>query len=333
MSTTRADRARRAIVFTPMETRREVLVDAAVLAERLGYEAVVVPEGWALDSTIVLAEMAVRTERIRLVAGVLSIWGRSPGTLAMTASGLADLARGRFVLGLGTSTRALAECLHDTSFTGSAARLAATVDGVRRLLRGDRTDVSAPGCGGRGIRLGRSARPDVPIWVAALGPRSVAVAVDHADAWFPVMIPRDRVAARWSAALGSRRVDADRPLELVTGPHVVADHDPRRAREAAEQIAAWYLTGMGPLYADHVSAGGFGAEVAAVRDANVRPRLGSLVWPAAADPLLDQLTVCGTPEEVSAGLREWDEVADVVAVCIGPGPAEQVMATIEAAAP
>jgi alkanesulfonate monooxygenase SsuD/methylene tetrahydromethanopterin reductase-like flavin-dependent oxidoreductase (luciferase family) len=321
---------RRAHVFTPMETRLQVLIEAAVTAEQLGYDAVVVPEGWGLDAGIALAAIASRTEHIRLVAGVLSIWGRSAGTLAMTAAALDDLSDGRFVLGLGTSTRALAECLHDERFVRPAARLGRTVDEVRRLLAGDRAVTHASGCG-RGLRLGRAARPDVPIWVAGLGPRSVAVAIDGADAWFPVMIPRDRVRQRWAGVRPDRA--AGRSVELVTGPHVVADRDAARARAAAQQIAAWYLVGMGPLYGDAVAAYGYADEVAAVRRVNPRPRWGELAWPDAADPLLDQLTVHGHHRAVSDGLREWDELSDVVAVCIGPGPAEQVMATIEAAAP
>ncbi len=68
---------RRGVVFTPMETRRGLIVEVAVRAEQLGYEAVIVPEGWGLDSSIVLAEIATRTTRIHLVAGVVSIWGRT----------------------------------------------------------------------------------------------------------------------------------------------------------------------------------------------------------------------------------------------------------------
>src|SRR5215813_12206792 len=77
---------RRGVGLTPMETRREIIVNAAVLADELGYEIFAVPEGWGLDSTPVVAEIALRTTRIQLVSGVLSVWGRTPATLAMTAA-------------------------------------------------------------------------------------------------------------------------------------------------------------------------------------------------------------------------------------------------------
>ena len=100
---------RRGVALTPMETRRDVIVRAAVLADELGYEIFALPEGWGLDSTPVLAEIAQRTARIHLASGVLSVWGRTPATLAMTAATLHQICGGRYVLGLGASTKALAE--------------------------------------------------------------------------------------------------------------------------------------------------------------------------------------------------------------------------------
>ena len=69
--------ARRGVGLTPMETRRDVIVRAAVLADQLGYETFAVPEGWGLDSVPVLTEIALRTTAIRLASGVLSVWGRT----------------------------------------------------------------------------------------------------------------------------------------------------------------------------------------------------------------------------------------------------------------
>jgi alkanesulfonate monooxygenase SsuD/methylene tetrahydromethanopterin reductase-like flavin-dependent oxidoreductase (luciferase family) len=61
----------------------------------------------------VLAEIAMHTARIQLASGVMSVWGRTPATLAMTAATLHQISEGRYVLGLGASTRALAEGFHD----------------------------------------------------------------------------------------------------------------------------------------------------------------------------------------------------------------------------
>src|SRR5690242_20259231 len=104
---------RRGVGLTPMETRRDVIVNAALLAEELGYESFAVAEGWGWDSISLLTELALRTRSIRLGSGVLSVWGRSPATLAMSAATLHHVSGGRFDLGLGASSRALAEGFHD----------------------------------------------------------------------------------------------------------------------------------------------------------------------------------------------------------------------------
>ena len=197
-------RPNRALIFTPMEQRRHLIVDAAVLADQLGYHTVLVPEGWGFDAGVVLAEIALKTTRIRIATGITSIWGRSPATLAMMAATLDDLSGGRFTLGLGTSTPTLAEQFHDVAFHRPAARLAHTLSQVRTLLHGERI---TPTGGGRGLRLGVPARPDLPIWVAALGPRATATAVRAADGWYPALVPRDRIdTLRSSAATAARGI-------------------------------------------------------------------------------------------------------------------------------
>src|SRR5215467_11687130 len=82
--TATANRPRRGVALTPMETRRDVIVRTAVLADELGYEIFALPEGWGLDPAPVLTEIALRTARIYLASGIVSVWGRTPATLAMT---------------------------------------------------------------------------------------------------------------------------------------------------------------------------------------------------------------------------------------------------------
>ena len=79
------------VAFTPLETRADVIVEAGVLAEEFGFDHFSIAEGWSYDSTHLLAEIARRTERIELVASVLSVYGRSAGTIAMTAATISRL--------------------------------------------------------------------------------------------------------------------------------------------------------------------------------------------------------------------------------------------------
>ena len=316
-------RPNRALIFTPMEQRRHLIVDAAVLADQLGYHTVLVPEGWGFDAGVVLAEIALKTTRTRIATGITSIWGRSPATIAMMSATLDDLSGGRFTLGLGTSTPTLAEQFHDVAFHRPAARLAHTISQVRTLLHGERI---TPTGGGRGLRLGVPARPDLPIWVGALGPRATANAIRGADGWYPALVPRDRIDTVRSTAAAASPGDPT----LVAGPMVAAGNNGQRA---AEQLVGWYLTGMGPLYADFVASLGYHDEVRALRAANPRPAPGALDWPRDADPLLEQLAATGARHTIAGQLAQWDERADIVAVCVGPDAPEAVLAAVETAAP
>ena len=104
------------IAFTPFEDRVPVIERAAVLAEKRGLDSVGVAEAMTLAAPIVLARLAERTEHIQLATGVLSVWGRSPATLALTAAELQRASSGRFVLGLGSSTAPITEGFHGQSW-------------------------------------------------------------------------------------------------------------------------------------------------------------------------------------------------------------------------
>jgi alkanesulfonate monooxygenase SsuD/methylene tetrahydromethanopterin reductase-like flavin-dependent oxidoreductase (luciferase family) len=308
-----------------METRLDVIVQAAMLAEELGYETFGVPEGWGLDSTPIVTEIAVHTARIRIVSAVLSVWGRTPATIAMTAATLQQVCGGRYVLGLGASTKALAEGFHDVPFTDPAGRLRDVVTGVRALLSGEPARVSAVD-GSRPLRLGLPPAAKVPIWVAALGDRTTRVAAEVGDGWIPALVARDRLAD-WAARLSP-------DLTVAAGPIAVADESPDAAREIAVACTAWYLSAMGGVYARSVSRQGYAAQVAEIVAANPRPSPYRGIVPPTAEPVLDQLAAFGTADQVRKSLQEWDEVAGIATVLLPPGlPWPTIEATLRAAAP
>jgi len=300
----------------PLDNRREVLVATAVEADRLGYDAFFLPETWALDVTVVLAEIAVKTQRIVLGTGIVSVWGRSSGTLAMTAATLASLSGDRFVLGLGASTAQLAEGLHDVPFQSPTARLRRTLTQVRALLRGERIPLGAGGA--RALKLNLPPRPDVPIYLAGLADESVRLAGELADEWIPFLYPCSQLTVgRELLAEGrTRRGDAgDLPLIYPSVPTVVAE-DAERAREGAAWFVAFYLTTMGPLYRQSLARQGFGKEVEAVLAANTPRNRG--VVPLEAEALLDELTIFGTPAQARARLARWHAAGAALPILLFP---------------
>jgi alkanesulfonate monooxygenase SsuD/methylene tetrahydromethanopterin reductase-like flavin-dependent oxidoreductase (luciferase family) len=327
--------SRRGVGLTPMETRRDVIVEAAVLADELGYETFAVPEGWGLDSTPVVTEIALRTARIQIASAILSVWGRTPATLAMTATTLQQVCGGRYVLGLGASTRALAEGFHDTPFEHPAGKLRDVVTQVRALLAGEPAQLHrVPGA--RPLGLSQPPTSEVPIWIAALGPRTTRVAAELGDGWIPALVARDRLASRADHLNGLRKAVAPhRPvLTVAAGPITIVDENPDTARDIAATCTAWYLSAMGGVYARSVSSQGYATEVAAIIAANPRPSPRRATVLPAARPVLDQLAAYGTGDEVRGQLTRWEQAADIVTILLPPGmPWPTIEATLLAAAP
>ena len=305
-----------AISLMPLETRREAILRAATGADRLGYAGFFLPETWAHDTTVLLAEAAVRTERIGLGTGVLGVWGRSAAQLAMAAGSLHDVSGGRFTLGLGASTAQLAEGFHDVKFTAPTDKMRRVLTQIRALLAGERIPL-AVATGARPLKLNLPPAA-VPLYLAGLAPESVRLAGELADGWMPFLFPRSRMAE--GVALlreGAVRAGAARPLPLIcpSMPTVVA-RDRAEARRGAAWFVSFYLTTMGPFYPRTISRLGFEREVKAVLAANTTR--GSAIVPPEAEALLDELLVWGTPDEARGQLERWREAGAALPILLLP---------------
>src|SRR5438445_2557874 len=301
----------------PLENRRDVLIALATDADRLGYEAFCLPETWAYDVTVLLAEAAVKTKHITLGTGILGVWNRSAGTL-----------------GLGASTPQLTEGLHDVSFTAPVAPLRRIVTQVRALLRGERIPLERVPAA-RALKLNLPSGPDVPIFLAALADESVRLAGELADGWLPFLYPRSHLAAgRTLLAEGAAR-RREGTAELIVAPSVptAVAEDAAVARQGAAWFVAFYLTTMGALYRQSLVRRGFAKEVEAVLAANTPRFTGEI--PEAAESLLEELTVFGTPAQARARLARWHAAgADLPVLLLRPQqtPAE-IALTLDAFRP
>jgi alkanesulfonate monooxygenase SsuD/methylene tetrahydromethanopterin reductase-like flavin-dependent oxidoreductase (luciferase family) len=307
-----------AVGLTPMETRRDVVLHVATRAEELGYTALFLAEGWGRDVSVLLAEVALRTSRIGLGTGVLNVWGRSAGTIAMLAASLDELSGGRFVLGLGAGSPPLAEGLHDVPFRRPIARLGQVTRQVRRLLDGGRIVPSLSG-GAKPLRLALQPASRIPIQMAALGPEAVRLTGELADAWYPFLLPRSGVKDGLRLLEeGAAKGGPDRPRpQFRPGIPVAVSPDAAAARDLASWWVTFYLTSMGPLYAGTLRNAGYSEAVDAVLDAAAE---GANHLPDAAGVLLDELTVWGDAASARTALDRWYDVgADMPVIVLPPG--------------
>jgi F420-dependent oxidoreductase-like protein len=177
-------------------------VEFAVEAERLGLDVCWVAEAWGADAPSPLGYLAARTERMLLGSGVIQIGTRSPVTIAQTAMTLAHLSGGRFLLGLGVSGPQVMEGLHGVPFGHPLGRMRETVEIVRRVFTGEKVTYAGrhyelPLPGGYGSKPMRVSLPpvSVPVYLATLSPKMLALTGEIADGWLGTSFIPERADA------------------------------------------------------------------------------------------------------------------------------------------
>jgi len=285
--------------------RRE-LIELVRAADRCGYDSFWMPEAWERDAFTLLTELALKTERIHLGAGIVNVFSRSPALLAMSAATLDEISGGRFRLGLGTSGARVVEDFHGIRFDKPLTRLREAIQIIRLLLAGERADFD-----GQCFRLARfklgfkPLRADLPIYVAALAPKSLMQLGELADGWLPVHWPREQLAEgighiRRGTEGASRELSH---IEIAPMVNLVVSDDPSKARERARLPIAYYVGGMGDFYHDSLARLGFAAEADGVRSAWQAGRRKEAVR-VVTDEMVDRIAICGSVEQCRARLDE-----------------------------
>lgn len=314
-------------------------IGLAVRAEELGYGTVWTAESYGSDAVTVLAAVAAVTSRIGLGTAVMQIPARSAAMTAMTAATLDLLSAGRLKLGLGVSGPQVSEGWHGVPFAAPIARTREYVDVVRAVLGGGTVRVDGrhiqlplPGGEGKPLRLRmHPVRTEIPVYLAAVGDRSIGLAREIADGWLATSAPAERIraalaiaAARPAGADGADSAEGTdgaagrRPFDVVVELQAVVGDDVAACAAELRARAAMTLGGMGSrttnFYRTAAAALGFAAEVAEVE---ARFAAGDRAGAAAAVPLdyLDQTALLGPVERIAERMREYAD-AGATSVCL-----------------
>jgi F420-dependent oxidoreductase-like protein len=275
----------------------------AKLAEDVGLDSVWISETWGSDATVLAAWIAAHTSRIAIGTGILQMPARTPAATAMTAVTLDHLSGGRFRLGLGVSGPHVAEGWHGVPFVAPLQRTREYVSIVRAALAreqplrfdGDVYSVPLPGGSGRALKLNlQPLRSDLPIYLAAIGPKNVALTTEIADGWLPLLFSPEHVDAFELPEL--RDAFDVSPMVLTS----IRD-DLGAARDDVRSAIALYVGAYGSkaknFYADLVRRYGFEAEVDAIQEAALDRRMPDATA-AVPDEMVDALALVGSVERV-----------------------------------
>jgi F420-dependent oxidoreductase-like protein len=317
-------------------------------ADRLGYDSVWSAEAYGSDAVTPAAWMAARTSRIHVGTAIMQIAARTPTLAATTALTLDQLSGGRFRLGLGVSGPQVVEGWHGVAFGKPLQRTREYVEIVRAVWRREKPlefsgeYYQIPYRGPQATGLGKPlksiihARADIPLYLAAIGPRNVALAAEIADGWLPIFFSPERMSVfRDSLESGFRAAGGGKSLaafDVAPTVAVVMGDDVDRCRAAVKPRLALYVGGMGArgrnFYNDLVCR--YGYEEAAGRIQNLY--LAGKKDEAAAvvpDALVDEVALCGPRERIRERLAGWKDSGVSTIICgIGDPTALRAMAEL-----
>lgn len=228
--------------------------------ERAGLDVVWVAEAYGFDAPSFMGYLAATTETITIASGILPIYTRTPTLLAMTAAGVDAMTDGRCILGLGASGPQVIEGFHGLPYDAPIGRTREIIEICRQVWKRERVEhhgkyYELPLDPSKGTGLGKPlkiishpVRDRIPIHVASLGPRNVAMTAELADGWLPIFYMPERAREVWGADLDAgfaKRADDLGPMDVVAGGMLCITDDPSSVLDFGRAMAALYIGGMG----------------------------------------------------------------------------------------
>ena len=323
----------------------EEALEVVHAAEGHGYDSVWVAESYGSDVVSVLAWLAGQTQTVKLGCAVLQVPARPPAAAAMAGATIDKLSGGRFIFGFGPSGPQVSEGWYGVPYAKPWGRTREYVEVVREIIaregplehHGSHYDLPLPGGEGKALKLNfHPLRNQIPVFVGAIGRKSVAMAAEICDGWIPIFFSVEEFESIWGEHLeegfakgGRSRAD----LEISPSLQVAIDGDLEVARNMVKAGLALYLGGMGSrktnFYVDLAHRYGFG-DVADEVQRRFQSGDKAGAFAALPDELVDVTSLVGSEAEVAERVERF-RAAGIDRLIVSPvhTEAEQRLHTLE----
>jgi F420-dependent oxidoreductase-like protein len=316
-------------------------------AERLGFHSVWTAEAYGSDAVTPLAWIGGQTRTIRLGSAIMQMAARTPAMTASTATSLDQLSGGRFLLGLGVSGPQVVEGWHGQPFGKPLTRTREYVEIVRAIWarerplehQGEHYQIPYRGPGATG--LGKPLRSilhgrQIPIYIAATRPKSVAQAAEIADGWLAVWYSPYRTKFYGEALeAGFRRAGGGKSLasfDVAPAVTVIQGDDVQACLDFVKPMLALYVGGMGArgknFYNELACRYGFEAAAKKIQDLYLDGRKAEATA-AVPNELADEVSLVGPPARIRDRLAPWREAGVTTLIC-GTRQVEAMRTLVEA---
>ncbi len=332
---------------------KNAVAEVAML-EKAGLDLVWVAEVYGFDSPSLMGYLAAKTESVDIGSAILPIYSRTPSLIAMTAAGVDALSDGRFHLGLGASGPQVIEGFHGVPYTNPLGRTREIIEICRDLWKreaplvhqGKNYTLPLPSDQGTGLGkplklLTHPLRSSLPIWVASLGEKNVAMTAEVADGWIPVFFIPERANDVWGASLRAGAAKRDPSLgELMIsagGLLAIGEGDDVTAmRQLARPMTALYVGGMGAkgknFYNELAVRYGFEKEAAVIQDLYLSGHKKE-AEAAIPDEFLELTSLCGPKGYVEERIASFKAVGvthlQIIPIPTGDQTKSSLIATVK----
>jgi F420-dependent oxidoreductase-like protein len=289
-------------------------------AEGLGYESVWAAESYGSDVVSVLAWLAAKTEKINLGAAILQVPARPPAAAAMAGATIDKLSGGRFLFGFGPSGPQVSEGWYGVPYAKPWGRTREYIEVVREIIaregpvnhQGEHYTLPLPGGEGKPLKLNfHPLRNEIPVFVGAIGRKSVEMAAEICDGWIPIFFSVDAFEETWGEQLeagfakgGRQRSD----LEVSPSLQVAIDGDLEAAKNVVKAGLVLYFGGMGSrktnFYVDLAHRFGFGDVADEVQKRFQDGDRGG-AFEAMPDEIVEATSLVGTEAEVAERIERF----------------------------
>ncbi|MBK5231480.1 MAG: LLM class F420-dependent oxidoreductase [Thermoleophilia bacterium] len=320
-------------------------LEAVKFAEGVGYESVWVAESYGSDAVSVLAWLAGQTEKINLGAAIMQVPARPPAAAAMAGVTIDTLSNGRFMFGFGPSGPQVSEGWYGVPYSKPWGRTKEYVEVVREIVardgkvdhQGEHYQLPLPDGQGKPLKLNfKPLRSEIPIFLGAIGRKSVEIAAEVADGWIPIFFSVDKFEEAWGEHIetGLKKGNRQRSdLEISPSVQVAIDGDLEAARNMVRMGLVLYFGGMGSrktnFYVDLAHRFGYG-EIA--DEVQVKFQAGDKegAFAACSDEVVNGVSLIGTEAEVAERLARFREngIDRLIATPVHP-EVDQMKHTVE----
>ena len=292
-------------------------------ADRLGVYAVWTAEAYGSDAISPLAWIGALTHKIKLGTAIMQMPGRTPANAAMTAMTLNQLSNGRFLMGLGLSGPQVVEGWHGVSYRLPLARTREYVEIVRAICRRearltyDGKLYQIPYRGDDATGLGKplkstlAAQPDIPIYLAAIGPKNVELTAEIADGWLPIFFAPQKYADNYADQVNAGLAKSGKTLadfDIAPMVSVVLTDNLEIGYNMLRPMLALYIGGMGAkgknFYNDLAARYGYAAEAAEIQELYLAGRPGEAMMKV-PPALIDEVALVGDRARLKDRLQLW----------------------------